>query len=159
MKKLEFEHIERQEYSEEMNEILELCNKNHRDTTQELWLNHLKVCASSDLLDSFGQVCEVKSGKKDRRTHKLGLCYYNSVNMTEKGYKYVEGIVHPKDGSSPISHAWNVDKNGSHYDFTFDNPEDYIYTGVLLSERNLYQVGFNNGGIWFCALPFLKVEE
>lgn len=159
MKYLEFEHIESQYYSEEMNLILALCGNHNNDLAHKLFLEHLKVNASADILNSYGHEYEVKKGKIDKRTHKLGQCYLNANKMMDKGYNYVEGVVIPKDEGFPFSHAWNVDENGTHYDFTIDHPEDYTYVRIILKDLNVMMVGFNNGGIHYCILPFLKLKQ
>lgn len=159
MKEIEFEHIERQDYSEEMNQIVSLSGINKRDLSIKLWIEELKIIASTDILNSYGQEYQVKRGKIDRRTHKLGQCYWNANKMMQQGYKYVEGVIIPKDGSSSFSHAWNVDENGNHLDFTINEPEEYTYLGIILTDLNVMMVGYNNGGIHYCTLPFLKLKE
>ncbi|WP_297085420.1 hypothetical protein [uncultured Draconibacterium sp.] len=159
MKEIEFEHIERQDYSEEMNQIVSLSGIDKRDLSIKIWLEELKVNASANILNSYGREFKVKRGKIDRRTHKLGQCYWNSNKMMDEGYQYVEGVIIPKDGSSQFSHAWNVDGNGNHYDFTIDDPEKYTYIGIVLNEMNVMMVGYNNGCIHYCTLPFLKLKR
>lgn len=159
MKELEFEHIEKEDYSEQMNQIVSLSCIDKCEGSFKLWLEELKVNATADILNSYGQKYEVKKGKIDRRTHKHGQCYWNANKMMNKGYNYVEGVIIPNDGSYSFSHAWNVDVNGNHYDFTIDHPEDYTYVGVILDELNVMMVGYNNGSIHYCILPFLKLKQ
>ena len=77
----------------------------------------------------------------------------------DQGFKYVDGIIICKHSGIKISHAWNVNSAGKHIDFTILNTEDYIYRVIIIPEKILYDVGFKNGGIWYCCLPYLDVFQ
>jgi len=49
---------------------------------------------------------------------KAQTCYANAESKRDKGFNYVEGIITSKKSGLQISHAWNVDSNGRHVDFT-----------------------------------------
>ncbi len=75
----------------------------------------------------------------------------------QDGYQYVEGVITSKNSGDKISHAWNIDSNGRHIDFTLLETAYYVYKGVIIPRHILYQVGFKNGGIWYCCLPYLEL--
>lgn len=72
----------------------------------------------------------------------------------EKGYQYVEGVIIHKDSGLKISHAWNIDSQGNHVDFTIINTDEYLYRGIVIPKNILYAldgriVGF---GIVVCHI-------
>ena len=142
------------ETSERKKVILKLLR--NPEPMNKMFQNELILFMSRSILSKKGKKCPTISGKKDRRTHKLGQCYYNAVKMMDKGYDYVEGYVINKRNRNYIAHAWNVDVNGIYVDFTFDNPEKYEYFGAIVPENIIYKIGAENGYIWFAALPFLE---
>lgn len=85
---------------------------------------------------------------------KTGLCYSNSINKLNNGYKYVEGVITNKVTGQKISHAWNIESQGKHVDFTILETDEYLYKGIIIPKNILYVVGFKNGGIWYCCLPY-----
>lgn len=129
-----------------------------KDSHTRMRLNELILWESRAILKKKGHVCNVIKGKSDRRTFKHGNCYPNSVEKMREGFDYVEGFVKNKRTGQYISHAWNVDKSGTHQDFTLKKPEEYEYFGVLIPEEIVWMVGEKNGFIWFCVLPFVDNE-
>jgi len=74
-----------------------------------------------------------------------------------QGYRYVEGVITNKVSGLQISHAWNIDPAGNHVDFTILETNEFIYNGVVIPQKLLSQIGFKNGGIWYCHLPYINV--
>lgn len=139
---------------ENRTQILELGRIKNKTDLQIIRLDILVQEESKLILNEKGQTFTVYSGKKDRRSMKLGNCWVNSSKMMLKGYGYVEGYVIHKEMGHKMSHSWNVDSNGAHWDFTYDNPEEYEYCGIIIPENIVWEVGRKNGGTWFCVLPF-----
>lgn len=123
-----------------------------------LRLTELILWESRSILKKRGQKFNVALGKSDKRTFKLGSCYANAVKKMKFGFDYVEGFAKNKRTGQYIGHAWNIDKNGNHLDFTFTDPENYEYFGVVVPEETVWTVGERNGHIWFCVLPFIDTE-
>ncbi|MCX6244628.1 MAG: hypothetical protein NTU98_07970 [Bacteroidetes bacterium] len=122
-------------------------------------LRELVLFESNSILDNHGQIFNVKSGKSDWKNQKLGLCYNNAAQKMSKGFEYVEGYcVRKKDGLK-FGHAWNVDKHGTHLDFSLPNSEEYDYFGMVIPSKLVYAVGFRNSGVWYSALPFIDEIE
>jgi len=69
----------------------------------------------------------------------------------------LRSIVTEKKSGFKISHAWAINPQGLHIDFTLLNTDEYEYKGIIVPENILYQVGFKNGGIWYCCLPYLEI--
>lgn len=159
MNKVEFVPIARENYTSEMKTILDLYNEPNRSDGDEIVLNALKMKASQGLLEQYGQKCKVLKNKKGQNTMNGGMCYGNANEMISKGYQYVEGTAKNKKDDFTFSHAWNVDKYGNYYDFTLENPKHYEYYGIVLEEIVVLKVGFQNGGIHFCILPFIEVKK
>ncbi|MGE0020925.1 MAG: hypothetical protein AB7S72_14730 [Draconibacterium sp.] len=136
--------------------ILIYCKNPNKVVGETLLLDELVLFESLSILERKGEQFIVSSGKKDRRTHKMGSCYPNSSKMMKKGYDYVEGYVVNKKSGVINCHSWNVDKDGNHFDFTYDNPNEYDYFGVVIPESVVWNVGHKNGGIWYCVLPFVE---
>ena len=78
--------------------------------------------------------------------------------MMREGYDYVEGLVTNEFGSL-LSHAWNVDENGNHIDFSVDENYLLTYWGIILPEELVQDVGNENGEISYCVLPFINIVE
>jgi len=144
-------------YFSKMNkiQILELGKIKNKTDIQIIRLNILVEEESKSILNEKGQTFRVHSGRKDRRSMKLGFCWVNSSKMMLKGYGYVEGYVIDKRSGKRISHSWNVDSEGKHWDFTYDHPDNYEYFGIIIPEEVVWEVGQKNGGMWFCVLPFI----
>jgi hypothetical protein len=137
--------------------ILDYCGKRKKDDSESKFLNDLVLFESKSILKKNGKIYVVKKGKIDRRKLRMGRCYSNSVQMMEKGYGYVEGYVMTKD-CKIVSHSWNVDKEGNHWDFTYKDTEQYEYYGVNIPEKVVWEVGEKNGHIWFSVLPFVDED-
>jgi hypothetical protein len=118
--------------------------------------NSFKVKYSEEILSILGDDFHVSPPPKKSSRMKLGLCYSNAVTKMSQGFEYVEGIIVSKDSGLKISHAWNVDSTGKHIDFTLPNTDDFLYKGVIVPKKTLYDVGYKNGCIWYCCLPYLK---
>ena len=130
-----------------------------RSKTEILFLCELVLVESNSILEKKGQPFIVKSGKIDRRKQRLGCCYPNAARMMKNGYGYVEGYCINKNDGFKFGHAWNVDKDGNHLDFTFKNAEEYDYFGIVIPNRLVSEVGLRNGRVWFSALPFIEEVE
>ena len=109
-----------------------------------------------DILKKYGQTYKVRSPADKRRLMKAGSCYYNAVQkMKNEGLGYVEGLVTDESGLT-LHHAWNVNDLGEHIDYTHRDPQNHIYTGIIIPDELVRKVGMKNGGIWYCVLPFLQ---
>jgi hypothetical protein len=98
----------------------------------------------------------VTSGKIDRRIQKLGYCYHNAFQKSMKeDYEYVEGTATNKITGIVYDHAWNVDSNGNHIDFTYKNANEFEYNGVVLPIEKVIEINRTNG-YTFQVLPFIK---
>ena len=118
-------------------------------------LNKMVLEESESILREQGKMFTVQPCKASKK-RKLGMCYSNAAFYMQKGYEYVEGYIEDKKNAIKIAHAWNVDKNGNHIDFTLENPENYNYFGMVIPTRSVYGVGLQNGGLWYCVLPYLN---
>lgn len=119
--------------------------------------NSIKVKYSEEILNQFGKQFDVFPPPKKSNKMKAASCYPNSIAKMNSGYQYVEGIITHKNSGQKISHAWNIDSNGKHVDFTILKTDDYFYKGIIIPKKILYEVGFKNGGIWYCCLPYLEI--
>lgn len=119
--------------------------------------NDLKVKYSQSLLDLVGKDFDVYPPSKKSNKMKTGSCYSNSINKLNKGYKYVEGVITNKFTGQKISHAWNIDPQDKHVDFTILETDEYLYKGIIIPNKIIYEVGFKNGGVWYCCLPYLSI--
>lgn len=119
--------------------------------------NDLKVKYSQTLIDLVGKDFNVFPPPKKSNKMKTGSCYSNSLSKLNKGYKYVEGVITNKFTGQKISHAWNIDSQDKHVDFTILETDEYLYKGIIIPDKILYEVGFKNGGIWYCCLPYLDI--
>lgn len=133
--------------------ILELAGT--KDPYMIVRLTELVVWESKRILSKKGKDFEVQEGKADRRKFRIGSCYRNAVEMMWNGFGYVEGFVIEKETGQYIGHAWNVDINNKHWDFTYKDPQNYEYFGIHVPKEVVCNVGAKNGHIWFAVLPFV----
>jgi len=143
--------INEREYQKRLKEITKL----HSYSVD----NSLKVQYSLPVLKKAGQIFEVFPPNNKTKRLNAGSCYPNSVRRMNEGFKYVEGVIISKDTDIKISHAWNVDSDGKHIDFTIMNTHEYEYNGLIIPSEIVYEVGEKNGHIWYCCLPYIKVEK
>ena len=122
-------------------------------------LNDLKVQYSKSIIEACGQLFEVCPPPKKTMKMTLGNCYLNAHRKFIKGYEYVEGIITNKISGKEISHAWNVDSNGKHVDFTIMETEEYEYRGIIIPFSLRQSVAENTGMIWYCVLPYITLEK
>ena len=85
----------------------------------------------------------------------LNLWLYR--RMIDKS-NFVEGVIISKDSGIKISHAWNVDSDGKHIDFTIMDTNEYEYNGLIIPSKIVYEVGEKNGYIWYCCLPYITIK-
>lgn len=121
--------------------------------------NDLKIKYSREIINTCGQVFEVSPPPKKSMKMKSGCCYGNAHSKREKGYGYVEGIIKDKSSGVEISHAWNVDSEGRHFDFTLIDTESYEYKGLVIPYDLRYEVASKTGKVWYCVLPYITVEK
>jgi len=140
----------------EISELNERCSK---DPELVLFVDKRILNYSEDILIRLGQKYQVEIGKTDRRKFRTGMCYQNSIRKTDEGYLYVEGYILHRINYHKISHAWNVDKDGNHYDFTLKDNNEYDYYGLVVPTDLVYEVGSLKGGNWGSCLPYIKVEN
>ncbi len=152
------EYVRNLSSSERRRSILQISGNSKRNVGEILLLNELILVESELILKKKGKKYEVKKGKSDRRKFREGNCYPNSVKMMEKGYRYVEGYITRKSDSYTYGHAWNVNSDGTHFDFTLKDPEKNDYFGIIIPESVIWEVGEKNGKIWYSVLPFIDEE-
>jgi len=121
--------------------------------------NDLKVKYSKPLIDAFGQLFQVSPPLKKTMKMKGGSCYGNAHSKREKGYEYVEGIIKNKNTGLEISHAWNLDSNGKHFDFTIMETDSYEYRGIVVPFSLRYDISEKTGKVWYCVLPYISFEK
>jgi hypothetical protein len=121
--------------------------------------NDLKIKYSKPLIDAFGQLFEVSPPLKKSMKMKGGSCYGNAHSKYEKGYEYVEGIIKDKNTGVEISHAWNLDSNGEHFDFTIMETDRYEYRGIVVPFSLRYNISKKTGKVWYCVLPYISFEK
>ncbi len=138
--------------------ILRISGNPKRDIGETQILTELVLVESESILKTKGKKFVVTQGKSDKRKFRIGNCYSNSVEMMEKGYGYVEGYVIMKQDGFTFGHSWNVDSMGNHIDFTFKDPENYDYFGVIVPENVVLDLGEKNGHSWYSVLPFVDDE-
>jgi hypothetical protein len=119
--------------------------------------NDLKVKYSEEVLDVYGSDFNVLPPPKKSNRMKYASCYANAIKKMNESYQYVEGVIIHRGSGQKISHAWNLDAKGSHIDFTIINTDEYLYRGIIIPEDILYAVGWKNGRIWYCCLPYLEI--
>ena len=146
--------IKAQDLKVRRKEILDLSAKPNKSKDEAYYLNTIVLKETELILSKKGKSFNVVS--EINQSNKLGDCYFNAVQMMNKGFGYVEGYASDKVTHIKYAHAWNVDKEGNHIDFTLSNAEEHDYFGIVLTEGTVYEVGIRNGHIWFAALPFLK---
>ena len=120
--------------------------------------NDLKVRYSNKILNKCGKFFQVFPPLKKSNRMKGESCYPNSIRKMQNGYQFVEGVITNKFTGQRISHAWNIDPDGRHVDFTIIETDKYEYTGIIVPNILLYSIGERNGNIWYCNLPFLDLE-
>jgi hypothetical protein len=120
--------------------------------------NDLKVKYTRPIIDAHGKLFQVSPPPKKSMKMKIGSCYSNAHSKREKEYEYVEGIIKNKNTGLEISHAWNVDKNGNHFDFTIMETDLFEYKGVIVPFSLRYQVSVQTGKVWYCVLPYLTFD-
>jgi hypothetical protein len=119
--------------------------------------NDKKVEYAMEVLEIVGQKFEVNPPKNKTLLRKNGSCYPNAIAKTFQGFQYVEGIIISLDDGYRISHAWNVDAEGNHIDFTKRNNYRYEYFGVIIPKDLWHDVGKLNGQVLYCTLPYITV--
>ena len=120
--------------------------------------NDLKVQLSKPIIDACGQLFEVSPPPKKTMKMKSGSCYGNAHSKREKGFEYVEGIIKSKATGTEISHAWNVDSNGKHIDFTIMDTEEYEHRGIVIPFQLRHSISEKTGRVWYCVLPYIHFE-
>ena len=121
--------------------------------------NDLKVLYSRPIIETYGQLFNVNPPPKKTMKMKSGSCYGNAYRKREKGYGYVEGIIKVKKTGLEISHAWNVDSEGKHFDFTLIDTESYEYRGIEIPYNLHIDVAFKTGKVWYCVLPYITFKK
>ena len=120
--------------------------------------NDLKVKYSKPIIDKYGEYFIVHPPLKKSMKMKSGSCYGNAHKKNrDNGYKYVEGIIRSKYTGIEISHAWNVDTNGKHFDFTITDTENYDYYGIIVPFDLRYEISSKTGKVWYCVLPYINI--
>ena len=118
-----------------------------------------KLKYSLPILKKLGSSYMVNLPSKKTLFRKIGSCYGNAFRlMMDKGYQYVEGYVSLKGQEQKFSHAWNIDENGRHVDFTLRNSQEFEYFGIVIPNSLVHDVGFFNGKLSYCVLPYLELE-
>lgn len=125
------------------------------DFTLGMMRNELILFESRPVLQRRGQYVNVTAGNSNKPAS-YGLCYYNSITSLSRGFKYVEGFVRIKGRRAYIAHSWNCDSRGNHVDFTFNDPENFEYCGVVVPEVLIWKVVKKNRNRADTVLPFLK---
>jgi hypothetical protein len=119
--------------------------------------NEIKVYYSLQILSTGGRMFNVKPPNRKNRKMKLGYCYANAIRRMKEGFEYVEGVITDKEKGFQISHAWNVDSEGNHIDFTIMDTAKYEYNGIIIPDSLLEQISKKNGKIWYCSLPYIRI--
>jgi hypothetical protein len=120
-------------------------------------LNDVIIDLGKKPLDIFGKIFEVIHYKLPRKRPGLGKCYITAYEIArDNNLLYVEGHLTEIGTGKQIAHAWNVDNEGNHVDFTFKNPKQYQYKGVVIPFETVYEVNSKRSAT-FCILPFLEV--
>jgi hypothetical protein len=110
-----------------------------RDYTPAMIRNELILFESRSILQRRGHHVYVIPGNSNSHTN-LGYCYYNSITSLSRGYKYVEGYVRFKISGDYVAHSWNCDYKGNHFDFTYKDPENFEYFGVVVPDILVWKV-------------------
>jgi len=120
-------------------------------------LNDVIIDLGKKAIDNFGEIFEVIHYKLPRKRPRLGKCYITAYEIArDNNLLYVEGHLTEIGTGKQIAHAWNVDNEGNHVDFTFKNPKQYQYKGVVIPFETVYEVNSKRSAT-FCILPFLEV--
>ena len=120
--------------------------------------NDMKVEYSMNIFKKIGQIFPVSPPSKKTLLMKNGNCYHNAITKMQKGFQYVEGVITSLQNGNKISHAWNVDSEGNHIDFTVRDCSKYEYIGVIKPINLLYEIGALNRHVWYTTLPYLKLK-
>ena len=103
---------------------------------------------------------EINTCKVDRRKIKFGNCYGNSSNRLNENHLYVEGISTNKKTLHQVYHAWNINKNHTHIDYTFaEISDEFTYQGLIIPSKIVREVGYRKHGVLGPVIPFLNNEE
>jgi hypothetical protein len=121
--------------------------------------NSLKVKYALQVLNKHGQIFAVYPPTKRSMRMKEQSCYANAVSKRSKGYGYVEGVITSKKTGFEISHAWNVDADGRHVDFTIMETDQYTYLGVVIPWPLISEVAFSTKPMWYTILPYLTYSR
>jgi hypothetical protein len=121
--------------------------------------NSLKVEFALQVLNKHGRIFEVYPPPKRSMRMKEQFCYSNAVSKRSKGYGYVEGVITSKKTGFEISHAWNVDADGRHVDFTIMETDQYTYLGVVIPWPLVSEVAFSTKPMWYTTLPYLTYSR
>jgi len=97
-------------------------------------LNNLTIQESQLIWNKNGNAHFVISDTNHNQTLLPRKCYYNAVVMMKDNYDYVEGYIIIKGTEYKIAHAWNVDTQGNHIDFTIPDAEIFDYFGVMVEK-------------------------
>jgi hypothetical protein len=120
-------------------------------------LNDLIIDLGKKAIEGFGEIFEVIHYKLPQKRPRLGKCYITAYEVArDYNLLYVEGHLTEIVTGKQIAHAWNVDNEGKHVDFTFNNPNKYQYKGVVIPFETVYEVNRKRSAT-FCILPFLEV--
>ena len=120
-------------------------------------LNDVIIDLGKMAVDNLGEIFDVIHYKLPRKRPRLGKCYITAYEIArDHNLLYVEGHLTEIGTGKKIAHAWNVDNEGNHVDFTFKNPKQYQYKGVVIPFETVYEVNSKRSAT-FCILPFLEV--
>lgn len=120
-------------------------------------LNDVIIDLGKKAVERLGEIFEVIHYKLPNKRPRLGKCYITAYEVArDYNLLYVEGHLTEIGTGNQIAHAWNVDKEGKHVDFTFKNPNKYQYKGVVIPFETVYEVNSKRSAT-FCILPFLEV--
>jgi len=148
--------IKKQDSRARRKNISELAKIQNKSIDESLRLNELILLEIKNILETKGKKYNATKGHSG--VYRLGDCYSNAADLMNK-YDYVEGYAVSKSSLHKIAHAWNVDFNGNHIDYTLTDPEEYDYVGVVIPKSLVYKVGLRRGGVWFSTLSFLDDSE
>jgi hypothetical protein len=119
-------------------------------------INDVIIDLGKKAVDNLGEIFDVIHYKLPRKRPRLGKCYITAYEIArDNNLLYVEGHLTEISTGKQIAHAWNVDKEGQHVDFTFKNPKEYQYKGFVIPFETVYEVNRKRGAT-FCIIPFLE---
>jgi hypothetical protein len=142
--------------SERMNLIRKLSRSKNLTKDELFILNNLNIQESQFILSKRGKPYNVKSITNSREPLLKGQCYYNAVRMMKYDYDYAEGYIVMMGTNIKISHAWNVDPQGNHIDFTIPDSELFDYFGVIVPGDILIDIICDNNNTPSSVLPFCQ---